>query len=121
MLNLKKHILIIDDEIKICDLIADVLIDENYKLTAATNGYDGLTVLKNQSIDLIILDLHMPRINGLGLLDKIKEINKTVPIIILSAWLPKSEFRLKLEKETKVILEKPIELAALTESIRKYI
>jgi DNA-binding response OmpR family regulator len=80
----KETILVVDDEKEIRDLISIYLVNEGYKIIKAGNGLDALNYLKNEEIDLIILDIMMPNMDGMEVCDKIRQ-HKNMPIIMLSA------------------------------------
>ncbi len=79
-------ILIVDDEENIRFLYEQELIDEGYETVLARDGKECLEQVINESPDLIILDIRMPRMDGLEAIGKIIEINKNIPIIINSAY-----------------------------------
>lgn len=81
---MNKNILIIDDEIEIRNLIEIYLKAENYNNFQAENGRQGLNILKNEDIDLIILDLMMPEMNGTDFCIATRKEYDT-PIIMLTA------------------------------------
>ncbi|RNC28589.1 MAG: Response regulator SaeR [Candidatus Dichloromethanomonas elyunquensis] len=60
------HILIVDDDKNICELLELYLADQGYSLTFAHDGSLALDIIKNQDIDLVILDIMLPVINGCG-------------------------------------------------------
>ena len=90
---MKKSILIVEDEIRIRFLIRDYLLKENFNVIEAENGLEALELFKTEKIDLIILDIMMPKMDGLTLLHKIREVS-TIPVILLTA---KSEEEDKLQ------------------------
>ena len=79
-------ILIVDDEENIRYLYEQELIDEGYDTVLARDGKECLEQVIKESPDLIILDIRMPRMDGLEAIGKIIEINKNIPIIINSAY-----------------------------------
>lgn len=81
---MKKSILIVEDEIRIRFLIKDYLLKEDYNVFEAENGIEALDVLKNNKLDLIVLDIMMPKMDGLTCLSKIRE-HSTIPVILLTA------------------------------------
>lgn len=81
---MKKTILIVEDEIRIRFLIRDYLLKENYTVIEAENGLEALDLFKTNKIDLMILDIMMPKMDGLTVLNKIREIS-TIPVILLTA------------------------------------
>lgn len=81
-----KNILLVDDEDSIHLLYQEELEEEGYKIHSAFSGEEALEKLKITEIDLVILDINMPGMNGLEALRKIKEINPTLPVILCSAY-----------------------------------
>jgi len=81
-----KNILLVDDEDSIHLLYQEELGEEGYKIHSAFSGEEALEKLKNTEIDLVILDINMPGMNGLEALRKIKEINQSLPVILCSAY-----------------------------------
>lgn len=77
-------ILVVDDERLIRNVIREYLENEKYEVVEAENGFDALRVLETNKVDLIILDIMMPRMDGF---ETLKEIRKTkdTPVIMLSA------------------------------------
>lgn len=77
-------ILVVDDEILIRKVIREYLESENYKVLEAENGLDALRVLTSNKVDLIILDIMMPKMDGFACLEEIRK-TKDIPVIMLSA------------------------------------
>jgi len=77
-------ILIIDDEKAIRKTLAEILGYEGYKIDEASDGEEGLKKFKEKNYDLVLCDIKMPKLDGIEFLEKAKEINQDVPIIIIS-------------------------------------
>ena len=77
-------ILVVDDNREIVYSLSKLLEFEGYRTLKAYNGMEALEVLGANQVDLILLDVMMPKLNGLSALMKIRESNK-IPVIILSA------------------------------------
>lgn len=77
-------ILIIDDEKAIRKTLTEILGFEGYKIDEASDGEEGLRKFKEKNYDLILCDIKMPKLDGLEFLERAKEINVEVPIIIIS-------------------------------------
>ena len=58
------NVLIIDDEDLIRDVVKEYCLNENYKVFEASNGIEGLDILENEDIDIIVLDIMMPKMDG---------------------------------------------------------
>ena len=81
---MNKTILIIEDEIRIRFLLKDYLLSEGFSVIEAYDGEEGLMAFKNNNVDLILLDIMMPKIDGLTVLENIRTVSD-IPIILLTA------------------------------------
>lgn len=81
---MEKNILIIEDEIRIRILLRDYLKREGFNVIEASDGDEGINAFQNNSIDLILLDIMMPRVDGITVLETIRNVSD-VPIILLTA------------------------------------
>ena len=82
----KKKILIVEDEEELNEAYAFVLDAEGYEVTTAFNGEEGLEAAELTKPDLILLDLRMPVMDGLGFLREYKKLNQKSKIIIFSNY-----------------------------------
>lgn len=81
---MRKSILIVEDELRIRFLLRDYLMKEDYNVFEASNGEEGLFMFSTQKIDLVLLDIMMPVMDGLTMLGKLREVS-TVPVVLLTA------------------------------------
>ena len=81
---MRKSILIVEDELRIRFLLRDYLAKEDFNVFEASNGEEGLFIFSTQKIDLVLLDIMMPIMDGLTMLEKLREVS-TVPVILLTA------------------------------------
>jgi excisionase family DNA binding protein len=79
-----KSVLIVDDEAVIRDFFSRLL--SNHTILVAASGEEAIEIVKKSRPDLILLDIRMPGIDGIETLKRIKEIDKTIPVIMLSAY-----------------------------------
>lgn len=82
-----KKILIIDDDQVFTKLLGDILTAEKFSVAEASNGHDGLIAFEKEKPDLVVLDMRMPALDGIGFLKELREKNhnKTpVPVLIAS-------------------------------------
>jgi two-component system, NtrC family, nitrogen regulation response regulator NtrX len=77
-------ILIIDDEKAIRKTLSEILSYEGYKLEEAGDGEEGLKKIKEKDYDVVLCDIKMPKIDGIEFLEKAKELNPDIPIIMIS-------------------------------------
>lgn len=81
---MKRNVLIIEDDIKIRFLLRDYLKKEDFQVYEASDGDEGLNLFKNNKIDLILLDIMMPKVDGITVLETIRTVSD-IPIILLTA------------------------------------
>jgi len=81
-----EKVLIVDDEENVRFLYEQELIDEGYTTVLARDGKECLEKVADESPDVVLLDIRMPKMDGLEAIGKIIELNKNIPIIINSAY-----------------------------------
>ena len=113
----KPTILVIDDS---AETVAGLhnFFDAKYEVLTAANGLDGLKHIeeKETEIDLVITDLVMPDISGVGVISIVKKKYPKIPVIAITGWGEHPE-ALATEAEADLVLEKPFELAELDKSV----
>lgn len=82
---MKKNILIVEDDKDIVELLQLYLEGDNFNTIVANNGLEGLKQLEAESIDLALVDIMMPKMNGYDFIKKIRNDDSKLPIIIISA------------------------------------
>lgn len=88
-----KRILIIEDEREIQDILKELLMNAGYEATAASDGLEGIILFQKRKFDLILLDIMMPKIDGYGVCEIIRQ-ESSIPIIVLTA-LDEEEAQIK--------------------------
>lgn len=91
------------------------------EITVATNGLDGFEKFKNSHIDLIITDINIPQLSGLEMIKKIRKIDESIPVIIISAYMEPKYFIKSIQLNVKGYLLKPIEMDRLLDIFRDII
>ena len=79
-------ILVVDDEPNYLIILSELLRDEGFEVFTAPDGKQGLQIVEEVDLDLVITDMQMPGMNGLQLLDRIKEKNSHLPVIMITAF-----------------------------------
>ncbi len=108
------HVLVIDDEQGIRDLVHDALSLVGYSVSKASDGLEGLALLRKQKWDLCILDINLPKIDGFTLLEKLREKDKQTPILLLSARGENVDVTHGLKLGADDYVKKPFGLEELT-------
>lgn len=78
------NILIIDDEKAIRKTLTEILSYEGYKIEEASDGEEGLQKFREKIFDVVLCDIKMPKLDGIEFLDKVREINPDIPVIMIS-------------------------------------
>lgn len=112
----QQTILVVDDNKEIVFSLGKLLEYEGYQVLKAYDGLEALETLKDHTVDLILLDVMMPKLNGLSALMKIRE-NNQIPVIILSAKTQESDKVSGLVMGADDYVEKPYNPAELTARI----
>lgn len=81
------HILIIDDDHLVGAATKAVLGSKGYDVSVASNGEDGIAAVRNAKFDLVIVDLFMPGMDGLKVIEAIREGDSKVPMIAVSGFM----------------------------------
>ena len=80
------NILVIDDEAAQRDVLTGYLKKKGYKIFSASSGKEGIEITKNNPVDIILSDFKMPDLNGIEVLEKVKEINPEISLVIVTAY-----------------------------------
>ncbi|HQJ74949.1 MAG TPA: sigma-54 dependent transcriptional regulator [Bacteroidota bacterium] len=117
----KYKILVIDDEQSIRESISMILEYENYLVELAANGVQGLNLFNEQNFDAVLLDVKMPGLDGIEVLQLLKERNKNIPIIMISGHGTIETAIECTKKGAYDFLEKPLDRDKLLISLRNAI
>jgi two-component system OmpR family response regulator len=83
--NSLARILVAEDETSLNDLLQDALRMNGYETISAKHGLEALRLIREQKPDLVILDINMPQLDGFGVIEKLRNENNNVPVIVLTA------------------------------------
>jgi DNA-binding response OmpR family regulator len=79
-----KRILIVEDDLNFLSILQQAFEEEKFQVVFAKDGEEGLSVAKKEMLDLIILDILMPKMSGTEMAEKLRELNIRTPIIFLT-------------------------------------
>jgi len=110
---MKKNILIVDDNADIRDLLAEFLSGAGYQTVSADSAGAALGILSNTCIDLVLVDIHMPEIDGFAFKRMVKssETIKDIPVVFMSGYGP------QVERAPSLVLIKPFKFDDLIKVI----
>lgn len=122
--NSKKTILVVDDESSILDLLKFNLEKEGFNFISAEDGEEGINKVLNEKPDLLLLDVMIPKMDGLSVCKKIRQENINIPIIMLSARGEEIDKVLGLEIGADDYITKPFSprevIARIKANLRKF-
>jgi len=115
------HILVVDDDPLVTQLIVDTLTGDGYGVDSAPNGVEALEKIQHQRYDLILSDLHMPQLNGVGLYLALTQQSDRLSerIIFLTGSTGSSELHSFLKETGLPVLHKPFALVELLRLVRQ--
>lgn len=118
-----KNILIIDDDGIVTKSLCDLLNKKGYSADTLDNGFDAIEKIKDTHIDLIVVDIRMPGIDGVETVKKIKEILKAknradIPVIFITGFADSRAT--KDAKELGKVIYKPFDNQEFLDSITQY-
>jgi len=112
------RILIVEDEVRISQLLRMYLERESYHVDVANNGNDGLSQVIQENYDLIILDVFMPGKDGFTVLEELRKFKKT-PVFLLSAQSGENERKRGLDLGANEFISKPFSPSAVVAKVKE--
>jgi CheY-like chemotaxis protein len=124
----KRKLLIIDDDVEMCDEISEILRDEGYDVKAVHDGLEGINTLLKEPFDLALLDIKIPGMNGFEVLNEIRGKNIKVKVIVLSGRPMVKELSGQpgtydeedvILKQADSVMGKPYDIVKVLEMVKK--
>jgi len=119
MIEKQKYILVVDDEANVRTVFSDVLKREGYRVKSVGDGHKAITAVEKENFDLILVDLGMPRMNGIQTLENIKKRRPRLPVIIHTEYGSITTAVEAIKKGAIDYLSKPFSPKELKLSIKK--
>ena len=118
---MEKHrqVLVVDDEPSICSLMNVFLTQRGYQVQIANTGEDALVLFQDAIPDIVLLDISMPGMRGIDVLRRMKEINATCGVIMLSAYGDDETIQEALDMGAFCYIQKPMELTELNNRMQE--
>ena len=114
----KKKILVIEDDPDVLSTVIKQLEYFGYEVLTATDGMDGMKKVDAGGYDLVLTDIVMPYISGVGVVTALKEKMPHIPVIAMTGYGKEPESA-AMEKKADIVLAKPIKMSDLKEHIQK--
>jgi DNA-binding response OmpR family regulator len=112
-----KRILVVDDNPELQYLVGSALRSEGYEVIRANDAFEGLEIIESQAVDLALLDVMMPKMDGLTMLSQLRERNKELRVIIMTALTTPETAISALRDQACDFLAKPFDLPQLYSAI----
>ena len=113
-----KTLFIIEDDEQVLSMMRNYFEYLGYRIITAFNGMEGLKMVSSEKYDLVITDIIMPYVSGVGIITVIKEKMPKIPVIAITAY-GKNPERLAAEKQADVVLRKPFEMEKLKDHVAR--
>ncbi|MEN8210852.1 MAG: response regulator [Thermodesulfobacteriota bacterium] len=119
--NGKGTILLVDDEAGVIEVCSEMLGNLGYKVKAVTDGLQAIEILQSRDlkIDLVILDMVMPQINGQETFEKIREVDPDMKVLICSGYIKEDKMKKMVQKGCDEYILKPFDVVSLSEKLNK--
>nr|HID59104.1 endopeptidase La [Desulfobacterales bacterium] len=118
-LSRKHKILVVDDEKVTRDNLEHVLVKEGYSVVTAANGHEALSLLESTKFDVILTDLKMEKVNGMGVLEKAKAVVPQTEVIMITGYATIPTAVEAIKKGSYHYLAKPLKLDEVRSTIKK--
>lgn len=113
-------VVVADDDPTILGLLALLLEEEGYRVGTATNGQEALALIEGDSPSVLLLDVHMPVLDGPGVIRRLRDQGRTLPVILLSAEREGVGPRLAKELGAVTFIPKPFELDQILATVQQH-
>ena len=107
----KEHVIIIDDEQRMCDSLAALLSTEGMQVTTYQDSAEAIKCLPNKRVDLVVTDIKMPGISGLEVLSAVKKIDDGIPVILMTGYASMESAVEAISRGAYDYLMKPVEFS----------
>ena len=118
---MNRHVLVVEDEGLAALALEDLFTDEGYRVTLAGDGEKALTAFERDRPDAVVTDLNMPRMNGALLMRRLREIDASLPIVVLTGYRAVTpELKTIVDELPRLtpVLEKPVGLEKVSAAVR---
>ncbi|MBD7911694.1 MULTISPECIES: response regulator transcription factor [Clostridium] len=114
---MQNRILVVEDDLRIQELVVEFLLSQDYKVDSASDGMEGYEKYKNNIYDLVILDVMLPKLDGYGLCKMIRKNNQEISIIFLTALGSEEDEVKGFELEVDDYITKPFSFNILIKRV----
>jgi len=113
------NLLLIEDDVDVADVLARAFREEGHRTTVAYTGQEGLLRLAQERPDAVLLDVGLPKMNGIEVLRRIRSVDQALPVIIVTGLATKSQIAEARELGVTEVIEKSYVLKNFSESLAR--
>jgi DNA-binding response OmpR family regulator len=113
-----RRVIIVEDDVDFCETLRRALSREGYQVHLAVDGPEALSLMRKTSFDLAIIDLVLPGMGGMRILEELQGLGLTIPTIVITAYGDRRSYRRALELGATAFLAKPIMLEEVNRVVR---
>lgn len=106
----KPIILVVDDSFEQRQTLKDSLESKGHRVVTASSGYDAIELVKNSNVDVVLLDVKMPGIDGIQTFEEVHKIKPEVPVIMMTGYSIEDALRDALNRGAYACLQKPLDM-----------
>ena len=114
----RRSILVVEDDPNVLAVIVQHLTYHNYHVVTASDGMEGLSLLESGQFDLVVTDIVMPYVSGIGIVSRAKSQSQNPPVIAITGFGKEPE-SLASECKADLVLSKPVKIAVLVKHVRR--
>jgi len=115
----RMNLLLIEDDVDVADVLVRAFREEGHRATVSYTGEAGLSRLAQERPDAVLLDVRLPKMNGIEVLRRIRSIDQALPVIIITGLATKSEIAEARELGVTEVIEKSYVLKNFSESLAR--
>lgn len=115
----KRKLLIVDDQFGIRILLNEIFQKEGYQTFQAANGVQALNLVQNENPELVILDMKIPGMDGLEILKRVKKINESIKVIIMTAYGELDMIQEAIDHGAITHFSKPFDIDEIIAAVKK--
>ena len=115
----KTKVLIVDDDVNFCNTLSKVLAKKGYEITTSNSGTSALEIVKNNPVDMVLMDIKMPVMNGVETYKKLKVLKPGIRVILMTAFSVEDLIKDAIKEGVYSVIHKPFDINTVMNMIEK--
>ncbi len=120
-MNEQPSILIVDDDHGMLDTLSDILEEKGFRVSRASDGYMAIEMVKKNGVDMVLMDIKMPGINGVETFKELKQIKSDIKVIMMTAYAVEDLLEEARRLNAYVCINKPLDVDNLLTLINEIV